>query len=203
LHIRYRIYAWIWRRHVVQPYLNYHRNKYFIACIEYWMLLIFDTLFLLTLLLFKWFIMTSGEFGNPLRKFKLVFLGEQSGMTKQCVWIQLCVFSLPLFILDRKQLSSYYKAPRRKDTCIPLSLWNSTWHVWHVIKSNSNRVICVAPLTLRLRAHRSREFVNLSPWKVVLSFFDSFIIFLVWQMCLLRPHSSIILYVHVLDIILT
>lgn len=23
---------------------------------------------------------SSGEFGNPLRKFKLVFLGEQSGM---------------------------------------------------------------------------------------------------------------------------
>lgn len=23
---------------------------------------------------------TSGDFGNPLRKFKLVFLGEQSGM---------------------------------------------------------------------------------------------------------------------------
>ena len=27
--------------------------------------------------------MTSGEFGNPLRKFKLVFLGEQSGKFKQ------------------------------------------------------------------------------------------------------------------------
>jgi len=27
--------------------------------------------------------MTSGEFGNPLRKFKLVFLGEQSGKVKQ------------------------------------------------------------------------------------------------------------------------
>jgi len=26
--------------------------------------------------------MTSGEFGNPLRKFKLVFLGEQSGKVK-------------------------------------------------------------------------------------------------------------------------
>lgn len=25
---------------------------------------------------------TSGEFGNPLRKFKLVFLGEQSGKWK-------------------------------------------------------------------------------------------------------------------------
>ena len=83
--------------------------------------------------------------------------------------------------------------------CIPLSLWNSTWHVWHVIKSNSNRVICVAPLTLRLRAHRSREFVNLTPWNLYWAFFDSFIIFLVWQMCLLRPHSSIVLYVHVLD----
>ena len=35
--------------------------------------------------------------------------------------------------------------------------------------------------------------------KLVFSFFDSFIIFLVWQMCLLRPHSSIVLYVHVLD----
>jgi len=28
--------------------------------------------------------MTSGEFGNPLRKFKLVFLGEQSGKITSC-----------------------------------------------------------------------------------------------------------------------
>ena len=28
---------------------------------------------------------TSGDFGNPLRKFKLVFLGEQSGLYFNCV----------------------------------------------------------------------------------------------------------------------
>jgi len=35
---------------------------------------------LLIIVLFKLLTMTSGEFGNPLRKFKLVFLGEQSGI---------------------------------------------------------------------------------------------------------------------------
>lgn len=49
---------------------------------------------------------TAGDFGNPLRKFKLVFLGEQSGKYKKMQNMVLVLRALPENILTCWLLTS-------------------------------------------------------------------------------------------------